>query len=361
MLYNLLLPYIHNSHIANLFHYITFRSGLAILISLTICFLTGPRLIRFLHVLQKYGQPIRLDGPKSHQMKAGTPTMGGIMIILSSCLTTLLLADITNKYIWISLFGFISFGIIGFLDDYAKITKNNHKGIKGKSKLLLQMFISLIICLSLQYTDHPGGNQLAIPFFKNLLINLGYFYIPFAIFVIVGASNAVNLTDGLDGLATVPIALTASSFALISYLAGNHIYANYLQIIYIPNSGELTIFCASLVGASLGFLWFNAQPAEIFMGDTGSLSLGGVLGTVSIITKHELALGIIGGLFVVETISVILQVYYFKTTKGKRIFKMAPLHHHFEKNGWAESKVVIRFWIIAVIFALIGLSSLKLR
>ncbi|WP_341794014.1 MULTISPECIES: phospho-N-acetylmuramoyl-pentapeptide-transferase [unclassified Rickettsia] len=361
MLYNLLLPYVHNSHIANLFHYITFRSSLAILISLIFCFLIGPRLIRFLHTLQKHGQPIRSDGPESHQMKAGTPTMGGIMIILSVCFSTLLLADLTNKYIWISIFGFISFGIIGFIDDYAKITKNNHKGIRSKNKFLLQILISLIICISLQYTDNPGDNQLAIPFFKNLLLNLGYFYIPFAMFVIVGASNAVNLTDGLDGLATVPIALTASSFALISYLAGNHIYANYLQIMYIPNSGELTIFCASIAGASLGFLWFNAQPAEVFMGDTGSLSLGGVLGVISIITKHELVLGIIGGLFVIETISVILQVYYFKTTNGKRIFKMAPLHHHFEKNGWAESKVVIRFWIIAVIFALIGLSSLKLR
>nr|WP_253307760.1 phospho-N-acetylmuramoyl-pentapeptide-transferase [Rickettsia endosymbiont of Ceutorhynchus assimilis] len=361
MLYNLLLPYVHNSHIANLFHYITFRSSLAILISLIFCFLIGPRLIRFLHTLQKHGQPIRSDGPESHQMKAGTPTMGGIMIILSVCFSTLLLADLTNKYIWISIFGFISFGIIGFIDDYAKITKNNHKGIRSKNKFLLQILISLIICILLQYTDNPGDNQLAIPFFKNLLLNLGYFYIPFAMFVIVGASNAVNLTDGLDGLATVPIALTASSFALISYLAGNHIYANYLQIMYIPNSGELTIFCASIAGASLGFLWFNAQPAEVFMGDTGSLSLGGVLGVISIITKHELVLGIIGGLFVIETISVILQVYYFKTTNGKRIFKMAPLHHHFEKNGWAESKVVIRFWIIAVIFALIGLSSLKLR
>ncbi|WP_341789386.1 phospho-N-acetylmuramoyl-pentapeptide-transferase [Rickettsia endosymbiont of Polydrusus tereticollis] len=361
MLYNLLLPYVHNSHIANLFHYITFRSSLAILISLIFCFLIGPRLIRFLHTLQKHGQPIRSDGPESHQMKAGTPTMGGIMIILSVCFSTLLLADLTNKYIWLSIFGFISFGIVGFIDDYAKITKNNHKGIKSKNKFLLQILISLIICISLQYTGNPGDNQLAIPFFKNLLLNLGYFYIPFAMFVIVGASNAVNLTDGLDGLATVPIALTAGSFALISYLAGNHIYANYLQIMYIPNSGELTIFCASIAGASLGFLWFNAQPAEVFMGDTGSLSLGGVLGVISVITKHELVLGIIGGLFVIETISVILQVYYFKTTNGKRIFKMAPLHHHFEKNGWAESKVVIRFWIIAVIFALIGLSSLKLR
>ncbi|HJD61419.1 MAG TPA: phospho-N-acetylmuramoyl-pentapeptide-transferase [Rickettsia endosymbiont of Columbicola hoogstraali] len=361
MLYNLLLPYIHNSHIANLFHYITFRSGLAVLVTLSLSFLIGPRLIKFLQALQKHGQPIRLDGPESHQAKAGTPTMGGIMIILSSCFSTLLLADLTNKYIWITLFGFISFGIIGFLDDYAKVTKNNHYGVNGKSKLLLQGIISLIVCILLEYTIDSPSHMLNAPFFKSLSMDLGYLYIFFAIFVIVGASNAVNLTDGLDGLATVPIAFTAGSFALISYLVGNLIYSNYLQLTYLPNTGELTIFCASIVGSCLGFLWFNAQPAEVFMGDTGSLSLGGVLGIISVITKHEIVLGIVGGLFVIETISVIMQVYYFKATKGKRIFKMAPLHHHFEKSGWAESKVVIRFWIISLIFVLIGLSSLKLR
>ncbi|MCC8418500.1 MAG: phospho-N-acetylmuramoyl-pentapeptide-transferase [Rickettsia endosymbiont of Glossina mortisans submortisans] len=361
MLYNLLLPHIHNSHIANLFHYITFRSGLAIIITLSLSFITGPILIKFLRSLQKNGQPIRSDGPESHQTKAGTPTMGGIMIILSSCLSTLLLADLTNKYIWITLFGFISFGIIGFMDDYAKVTKNNHYGVREKSKLLLQGIISLIICVLLEYLDKNPSHLLNVPFFKNLSLDLGYFYIVFAIFVIVGSSNAVNLTDGLDGLATVPIAFTAGSFALISYLVGNLIYSNYLQLTYIPNTGELTVLCAGLVGSCLGFLWFNAQPAEVFMGDTGSLSLGGVLGIISVITKHEIVLAIVGGLFVIETASVILQVYYFKATKGKRIFKMAPLHHHFEKHGWAESKVVIRFWIISVIFALIGLSSLKLR
>ncbi|HJD65149.1 MAG TPA: phospho-N-acetylmuramoyl-pentapeptide-transferase [Rickettsia endosymbiont of Diachasma alloeum] len=361
MLYNLLLPYIHNSHIANLFHYITFRSGLAVLVTLSLSFLIGPRLIKFLQALQKYGQPIRSNGPESHQAKAGTPTMGGIMIILSSCFSTLLLADLTNKYIWITLFGFVSFGIIGFLDDYAKVTKNNHYGVKGKSKLLLQGIISLIVCILLEYTIDNPSHMLNVPFFKSLSMDLGYLYIFFAIFVIVGASNAVNLTDGLDGLATVPIALTAGSFALISYLVGNLIYSNHLQLTYLPNTGELTIFCASIVGSCFGFLWFNAQPAEVFMGDTGSLSLGGVLGIISVITKHEIVLGIVGGLFVIETISVIMQVYYFKATKGKRIFKMAPLHHHFEKSGWAESKVVIRFWIISLIFVLIGLSSLKLR
>ncbi|MGX6960393.1 MAG: phospho-N-acetylmuramoyl-pentapeptide-transferase [Rickettsia endosymbiont of Pentastiridius leporinus] len=361
MLYNFLLPYIHNSHIANLFHYITFRSGLAILITLSFSFIIGPRLISFLRAFQKNGQPIRSDGPESHKAKAGTPTMGGLMIILSSCFSTLLLADLNNKYIWVALLGFISFGILGFIDDYAKVTKNNHYGVKGKSKFLLQAIIALIICIFLEFTDTNPNHLLNVPFFKNLTMDIGYFYLPFALIVIVGASNAVNLTDGLDGLTTVPIALTAASFALISYLVGNLIYSNYLQLTYLPNTGELTVFCASIVGSCIGFLWFNAQPAEVFMGDTGSLSLGGVLGIISVITKHEIVLAIVGGLFVIETMSVIMQVYYFKATKGKRIFKMAPLHHHFEKTGWAESKVVIRFWVISVIFALIGLSSLKLR
>jgi phospho-N-acetylmuramoyl-pentapeptide-transferase len=360
MIYNLLAPYIQKLHIANLFHYITFRIGLAILFSLIISFLIGPKLIRLLQNLQKYGQPIRDDGPATHKVKIGTPTMGGIMIILSVSISTILLADLTNKYIWIALFVFVSFGIVGFIDDYAKITKNHHGGISGKKKLLFQFSICLIACLLLR-NSNQYGSFLTIPFFKNLVIDLGLFYIPFSMFVIVGASNAVNLTDGLDGLAIVPIAITAGSFTLIIYLVGNNFYANYLQLIYVPNISELTIFCAAIVGASLGFLWFNAQPAEVFMGDTGSLSLGGALGVISVITKHEIVLAIIGGLFVVETLSVIMQIYYFKTTGGKRIFRMAPLHHHFEKLGWPESKVVIRFWIISVIFALIGLSSLKLR
>jgi phospho-N-acetylmuramoyl-pentapeptide-transferase len=360
MIYNLLAPYIHTLHIANLFHYITFRIGLATLFSLIMSFLIGPKLIRSLHNLQKHGQPIREDGPETHRAKAGTPTMGGLMIILSVCLSTLLFADLTNKYIWVVLFVFIGFGMIGFMDDYAKITKNNHKGVSGKKKLLLQFSIGLIACLFLK-NSNQYSDCLSIPFFKNLVIDLGIFYIPFAMIVMVGASNAVNLTDGLDGLAIVPIAITASSFSLIIYLVGNSFYANYLQIIHIANISELTIFCASIVGASLGFLWFNSQPAEIFMGDTGSLSLGGALGVVSVMTKHEIVLAIVGGLFVIETLSVIIQVYYFKYTGGRRIFKMAPLHHHFEKLGWPESKVVVRFWIIAVIFALIGLSSLKLR
>lgn len=361
MLYNLLVPYAHQFHIANLFHYITFRCGLAVLTSLVICFIIGPKIINKLRILQKYGQPIREDGP-AHQAKAGTPTMGGLMIIISSVISTLILADLTNPYVWIVLSVLIGFSFLGFIDDYKKVSKNNHKGVSVRMKLLLQILISVIACSAVQYyAHHNHSNQLAFPFFKHLLIDLGYFYIPFSIFVIIGSSNAVNLTDGLDGLATVPIIIAAGSFGLISYLAGNSIYSGYLQIIYVPNVGELAIFCMAIVGSCLGFLWFNAQPAEVFMGDTGSLSLGGVLGTISVITKHEIVLGIIGGLFVIEALSVIMQVYYFKLTGGKRIFKMAPLHHHFEKQGWSESKIVVRFWIVAVIFALIGLSSLKLR
>jgi len=361
MLYNLLVPYIHKLHIANLFHYITFRSGLAILVSLISALVIGPNLIRYLRVLQKHGQPIRIDGPETHYKKAGTPTMGGAIIIISVLISTLLLADLRNKYIWITLFIFVGFGIIGFLDDYSKVKKNNHKGVTGKKKLLYQFIISLIACVLLQNFNEVSSTYLSFPFLKNLIIDLGVFYIPFALFVVIGSSNAVNLTDGLDGLAIVPVAIAAGTFGIISYLVGNSFYAHYLQIAYVPDVGELTILCASIVGGGLGFLWFNAQPAEIFMGDTGSVSLGGVLGIISVITKHEIVLGIVGGLFVIETLSVIIQVYYFKATKGKRFFRMAPLHHHFEKAGWPESKVVVRFWIIAVIFALIGLASLKLR
>ena len=362
MLYNLLAPYASKFHIANLLHYITFRSGMAALISLIICVAVGPVLIRYLRSIQKYGQPIRGDIPAAHQAKIGTPTMGGMMIIIAVIISTLLLVDLSNRYIWVVLLVFVGFGMLGFIDDYAKITKNNHKGISGRGKLLTQTAISVIACISIQTISQPEyAHHLALPFFKNLLIDLGYFYIPFSIFVIVGSSNAVNLTDGLDGLAIVPIAIAAGSFLIISYVVGNSFYAHYLQIIYVPNVSELSIFCASIIGGSLGFLWFNAQPAEVFMGDTGSLSLGGVLGVISVITKHEIVLGIIGGVFVVETLSVIIQVYYFKFSGGKRIFKMAPLHHHFEKIGWPESKIVVRFWIIAMIFALVGLSSLKLR
>jgi phospho-N-acetylmuramoyl-pentapeptide-transferase len=362
MLYNILVPFAHKFHIANLFTYISFRSGLAILVSTALSLYIGPKLIRYLRGMQKNGQPIRDDGPASHFSKAGTPTMGGLMILGSTTLTTLLLANLSNPYIWIVLFVLVSFGILGFIDDYKKVSKNNYRGVSGRMKLVIQFVISALAFIAILYFSRPEfATQLAFPFFKNLFWDLGYFYIPFAMVVIIGSSNAVNLTDGLDGLAIGSIAIAVASFGLISYLVGNSIYANYLQIIHVPHVGELTVLCAAIIGSSLGFLWYNAQPAEIFMGDTGSLSLGGVIGTISVITKHELVLCIIGGVFVIETLSVIIQVFYFKRTGGKRIFLMAPLHHHFEKKGWPESKVVIRFWILAIVFALIGLSSLKLR
>jgi phospho-N-acetylmuramoyl-pentapeptide-transferase len=362
MLYHLLLPYINQSHIANLFHYITFRSGCAAALSLILCLLFGPYLIKFLRLRQKFGQPIREDGPESHLLKSGTPTMGGIMIIGSAVVSTLLFSDLTNAYIWIVLFVLMSYGILGFIDDYLKVIKNNHKGVSGKRKLLVQFIVAAIACLLIEHTANPiSATTLTVPFLKHTLLNLGYLYLPFASIVIIGASNAVNLTDGLDGLAIVPIAIATGCFCIISYIVGSSIYANYLQLIYIQSAAELSILCAAIIGGSLGFLWYNAQPAEVFMGDTGSLSLGGTIGTISVITKHELVLAIIGGLFVIETLSVIIQVYYFKISGGKRVFKMAPIHHHFEKSGWSESKVVIRFWIIAMIFALIGLASLKVR
>lgn len=362
MFYNLLAPYAHNSHIANLFTYISLRSGLAILVSMIICFWMGPKLIAYLRSVHKNGQPIRDDGPESHFSKAGTPTMGGLMILFSTIISTLLFANLANPYIWICLFVLTSFGILGFIDDYTKVNKNNYHGISGKTKLIIQFLVSLIVFMVVQYYANPEyATQLSFPFFKKVFLDLGYFYIPFTMIVIIGSSNAVNLTDGLDGLATGTIAIAVASFGLIAYLVGNSIYSNYLQIIYVPQVGELTVLCAAIVGGALGFLWYNAQPAEIFMGDTGSLSLGGVLGTISVITKHELTLGIIGGVFVIETLSVIMQVCYYKKTGGKRVFLMAPIHHHFEKKGWAESKVVIRFWILAILFALIGLASLKLR
>jgi len=359
MLYNLLLPYADHFSLFNLIRYLTFRSGAAILTSLLISFAIGPRLIEWLRLHQHGGQPIRDDGPESHFVKKGTPTMGGLMILFSVTISTLLWADLLNPFIWIVLFVTLSFGFIGFIDDYLKVTKRNSKGVRGKAKLFFQAIISLIACYYIYRVELD--THLAVPFFKNILFDLGWFYFIFTSIVIIGASNAVNLTDGLDGLAIVPICIAAACFALISYLAGNLVFANYLQIHHIPGSGELAVFCSALVGAGMGFLWYNAHPAKVFMGDTGSLAFGGSIGTISVIVKHELVLAIIGGLFVMEAVSVILQVYYFKLTGGKRIFKMAPLHHHFEKKGWSETTVVIRFWIIAVIFALLGLSTLKLR
>jgi phospho-N-acetylmuramoyl-pentapeptide-transferase len=362
MLYHLLFPLADDFVFFNVFRYLTFRSGGAILTALLLSFCIGPAMIAWLKQKQNEGQPIREDGPESHKKsKKGTPTMGGLMMLFSMGLATLLWADLSNAYIWIILLVTFGYGFIGFLDDFLKVTKRNSKGLAGKKKLLGQAIIALIAAFWIR-SIAPGGleTELALPFFKTLLIDLGWFYIPFTMVVMMGASNAVNLTDGLDGLAIVPIMIAASCFALISYVVGNAVYAQYLQLHAIPGAGELAVLCASILGAGLGFLWYNAPPAKIFMGDTGSLAFGGTLGAVSVITKHEIVFAVIGGLFVMEAVSVIIQVYYFKAT-GKRFFGMAPIHHHFEKKGWSESTIVIRFWIIAVIFALIGLSTLKLR
>ena len=362
MLYNLLAPLAEDYTLFNLFRYLTFRSGGAVFTALIICFIVGPRLIRWLRKVQNGGQPIRDDGPESHLLtKKGTPTMGGLMMLFAVTVSTVLWCDITNHYVWVALFVTLGYGLIGFLDDYLKVSKKNHKGLSGKKKLLGQFVIAFAAAYWITTVTPDGLNHhLALPFFKNLLINLGILYLPFVAIVLVGASNAVNLTDGLDGLAIVPIMIAAGCFALITYLAGNLQFANYLQIHYVPGTGELAVFCAAMIGAGLGFLWYNAPPAKVFMGDTGSLAFGGALGAVAVMVKHEIVLAIIGGLFVMEALSVIIQVASFKLT-GKRVFRMAPIHHHFEKLGWQESTVVIRFWIIAVILALIGLSTLKLR
>lgn len=359
MLYNLLAE--HDS-IFNILRYITFRSGGAVFTSLFLTLFIGPKIIRWLKAKQTEGQPIRLDGPESHLVtKKGTPTMGGLMILISVTISTLLWSDIRNHYMWIAIFVMLGFGLVGFFDDYLKLTKKNSKGLSSRKKMLGQVVFSLAAVFAIQAVATPAiSSHISVPFFKNVLIDAGFFYIPFVMVVLVGASNAVNLTDGLDGLAIVPIMIVAGCFALISYLVGRPDFANYLQLNFVSGAGELAVFCAALVGASLGFLWFNAQPAEVFMGDTGSLSLGGALGAVSVITKHEFVLAIIGGLFVIEALSVIIQVVSFKT-RGKRVFKMAPIHHHFEKIGWSESKVVARFWIIACVFALMGLATLKIR
>ena len=361
MLYSLLVSLIESYSFLNVFKYLTVRTGLAMFTSLIVVFIIGSPFINFF-TSKKIHDPIRNDGPSEHIVnKIGTPTMGGLLILAGLFTGTFLWGDLTNPYMWFLIFIVGSFGILGAYDDYKKIKNNNSTGISSKLKLLIQIVLSLIAILFLTYyTESPELKNLYFPFFKNLVLNLGLFYIPFYMFVIVGSSNAVNLTDGLDGLATVPVILVAACFAFISYVTGNIVFSDYLHIPYIEGVGEITIFCGSIIGACLGFLWFNAPPAKIFMGDTGSLSLGGSLGAVSILTKHEIVLAITGGLFVLEAISVIVQVISFKLT-GKRVFMMAPLHHHFEKKGWAESTVVIRFWIISIILALIGLATLKLR
>jgi phospho-N-acetylmuramoyl-pentapeptide-transferase len=346
----------------NVFRYITFRTGGAIMTAMLFIFLFGPMIISSLRLRQGHGQPIRADGPQSHLLtKKGTPTMGGLMILSGMIVATLLWANLLNPYTWIVLGVTVGFGAIGFYDDYLKVTKSSHKGFSGRSRLALEFLIAGFAawCVTALEAD-AFGTSIAFPFFKDLAFNLGIFFIPFAAFVVVGAGNAVNLTDGLDGLAIVPVMIASASFGLIAYLSGNAVFAEYLQIHHVAGSGELAVLCGAVIGAGLGFLWFNAPPAAIFMGDTGSLALGGMIGSIAVATKHEVVLAIIGGLFVLEAVSVIVQVASYKLT-GKRVFKMAPIHHHFEHLGWTESQVVIRFWIIAVVLALIGLATLKLR
>ena len=362
MLYQNLIPLISDYPFLNLFRYITFRTGGAMMTALLLSFFFGPAFIRWLKSRQTHGQPIRDDGPQSHLItKVGTPTMGGFLILTTLMLSTLLWSDLSNKFVWVVLGVTTGFGLLGAWDDYTKLTQRSSRGITSRMKFLIQLSISLVACYFIMDLSTPElSTKLAFPFFKSLMWEMSWLYIPFAVCVMVGTSNAVNLTDGLDGLAIVPILIVGLCFGIITYLVGNAIFANYLQLNFIPGSGELAVFCGALVGASLGFLWFNAPPAMVFMGDTGSLAMGGAIGAISLITKHEIVLAIMGGLFVVETLSVIIQVGYFKMT-GKRVFLMAPIHHHFEQKGWAESTIVIRFWIIAVILAMVGLSSLKLR
>src|SRR5271169_451529 len=346
----------------NVFRYITFRTGGAVATGALFVFLFGPWIIDHLRLRQGKGQPIRSDGPQSHVVsKKGTPTMGGLMILSGLLVSTLLWANPMSPYVWIVLGVTLSFGLIGFYDDYLKVTQQNHAGFAGRTRLLAEALIAVIAVTALSHlAKGPIATSLVFPFFKELVINLGWAFVLLGAFVIVGAGNAVNLTDGLDGLAIVPVMIATASFGLISYLVGNARYAEYLQLHYVAGTGELAVLCGAVIGAGLGFLWFNAPPASIFMGDTGSLALGGLLGTVVVVTKHEIVLGIIGGLFVLEAVSVIVQVVSFKMT-GKRVFRMAPIHHHFEQLGWTEPQIVIRFWIIAVVLALAGLSTLKLR
>ena len=362
MLYQWSLEFSSQIPILNVLRYITFRTGAATVTALFITFMFGPAMIRLLRSRQKKGQPIRTDGPQSHLLtKQGTPTMGGFLILLGLVPATLLWADLTNTFVWVVLILTLGYGAIGFADDYLKVSKLSPAGFPGRLKLVLEAVLALIaVYFLVGATPEHLSEAIAFPFFKNWLLPLGAIFFIFAVLVIVGASNAVNLTDGLDGLAIVPVMIATASFGLIAYLVGNAVFADYLQIHYVPGTGELAVFCGALLGAGLGFLWYNAPPAMVFMGDTGSLALGGALGAISVATKHEIVLAIIGGLFVLEAVSVIVQVASFKLT-GKRVFKMAPLHHHFEQKGWAEATVVIRFWIISVVLAMAGLATLKLR
>jgi len=362
MLYNLFRPFADQFILFNLVRYITFRSGAACLTALIVSFWLGPRVIRWLRGVQGQGQPIREDGPERHLIeKKGTPTMGGLLILFALTISTLLWVDLRNGYVWAVLFVTLGYGALGFTDDYLKVTKRNTKGVPGKVKLAVQAGIGLAAAIWITTLARgPLGTALTFPVFKEMALQLGWLFPVFGMLVMMGASNAVNLTDGLDGLAIVPTMICAAVFALIAYLVGNRVFADYLQLNAVAGSGELAVFCAALIGAGMGFLWFNAPPAAVFMGDIGSLALGGALGAVAVATKHEIVLVIVGGLFVVETVSVIVQVFWYKRT-GTRVFLMAPLHHHFEKKGWAESTIVIRFWIISMILALVGLATLKIR
>jgi phospho-N-acetylmuramoyl-pentapeptide-transferase len=348
--------------VLNVFRYITFRTAGATMTAIVFVFLFGPMIIAALRVRQGKGQPIRSDGPQSHLLtKKGTPTMGGLMILSGLVVTTLLWANLANPYVWVVLFVTIGFGGVGLYDDYLKVTKATNSGYSGRARLAIEAAIAAVAAVAfVMIGTEPLSAALTFPFLKDVVWNLGWFFVPVAAFVIVGAGNAVNLTDGLDGLAIVPVMIAAASFGFIAYLSGNAVFADYLQIHLVPGTGELAVICGALVGAGLGFLWFNAPPAAIFMGDTGSLALGGLLGAVAVATKNEIVLAIVGGLFVLEASSVIIQVASFKLT-GKRVFRMAPIHHHFEALGWTEAQIVIRFWIIAVLLALVGLSSLKVR
>lgn len=357
-----LIEFADQVQLFNVFRYITFRSGGATMTALLLVFLFGPGLINALRIKQGRGQPIRDDGPVSHIVgKQGTPTMGGLMILMGVSVATILWANLSNIFVWAVLVVTLCYGAIGFYDDYLKITTRSTKGFPGRIRISLEALVAAVaVYVMVHLANDPLETVLTFPFFKNLIFDLGPFFIIFGAFIIVGAGNAVNLTDGLDGLAIVPVMIAAATFGMIAYLTGNKVFSDYLQIHFVPGAGELTVICGALIGAGLGFLWFNAPPATIFMGDTGSLALGGSLGAIAVAIKHEIVLGIVGGLFVLETVSVIVQVLSYKLT-GKRVFRMAPLHHHFEQKGWKEPTIVIRFWIIAIVLAMIGLATLKLR
>ncbi len=366
-LYQQLAEHHHHVPVLNLLRYLTFRGGMAVATSQLVVVAMGSRFIRWMKAKQGKGQPIRAEGIERHIIeKSGTPTMGGLMFLAGITVATLLWADLTNVYVWAALLVTLGFGALGFMDDYAKVTKQTTAGISGRTRLVVEASIAMLAVFLMIRFGQPSpegaglSTSLAFPIFKQALVDLSWFYVAFGAFVIVGASNAVNFTDGLDGLATVPVMIAAATFGLIAYLVGNFVFAKYLVLHFVPGVGEVAVFCAAIVGSGLGFLWYNAPPARIFMGDCGALSLGGALGAVAVATKHEIVLGIVGGLFVVETVSVIIQVLWFKRT-GRRVFLMAPIHHHFEELGWSESTIVIRFWIVALVLAMVGLATLKLR